>query len=136
MESIVSVVVVTDSIVSVHRNYEKRKRQRTGGKRSPTIPDSMTLISRRAGLLVGYKADNRLSVGFCERVIYLFKVCARVNFFTAAGYSVLMRADFPCALSCTTAAFTASAKTLFVLEIYSLIMRFSIFYAVLPACFW
>jgi hypothetical protein len=32
MESIVSVAIIIDSIVSVHRNYEKRKRKRTGGK--------------------------------------------------------------------------------------------------------
>jgi hypothetical protein len=32
MEYIVSVAVIIDSIVSVHRNYEKRKRLRAGGK--------------------------------------------------------------------------------------------------------
>jgi hypothetical protein len=32
MESIVSVAIIIDSIVSVHRNYEKRKEQKTGGK--------------------------------------------------------------------------------------------------------
>jgi hypothetical protein len=32
MEYIVSVVIVIDSIVSVHRNYERRKGKKTGGK--------------------------------------------------------------------------------------------------------
>jgi hypothetical protein len=69
----------------------------------------MTLIPRKAGFLVGYKADNRLSVGFCERVIYLPKVCARVNFVTAAGWRMPMRADFFRALSCLTEASSVSA---------------------------
>jgi hypothetical protein len=110
MKSIVSAAIVIDSIDSANRNYEKRNRKRTGGKHLRNYPDSMAaLIPRRAGLLVGYKANNRLSVGFCERVIYLLKVCARVNFVTAAGYSVPMRAEFFRALSCLTEAFSVSA---------------------------
>jgi hypothetical protein len=68
----------------------------------------MTLIPRRAGLSVGYKAASRLSVGFCERGVLLFNLCARVNFVTAAGYRVPMRADFIRALSCNTEALSVS----------------------------
>jgi hypothetical protein len=65
--------------------------------------NSITFIPHRAGLLVEYKANERLSVGFCERVVYLFNISARVNFVSAAGQHVPMRADFFRALSCLTA---------------------------------
>jgi hypothetical protein len=102
MEYIVSVVIITASIVSVNRNYEKIKRQRTGGKCPPDYHRLYDPHSPQGGAFGGYKAANRLSVGFCERVVYLFNLCARVNFVTAAGYRVPMRADEIRALSCIT----------------------------------
>jgi hypothetical protein len=85
MEYIVSMKIIIDSIVSVNRSYENRNGQTTDGRWYTHLPThSMTLIPHRAGLLVGYKANERLSVGFCERVVYPLNISARANFLTGA----------------------------------------------------
>jgi hypothetical protein len=49
----------------------------------------------------------------CERVLFLFIVCARVHFVTGAGWVVVLRADEIRALSCTTEASSVSFAALF-----------------------
>jgi hypothetical protein len=68
----------------------------------PLAADFVTGKPRRSGILAGYKADKRLLVWVCERVVYLFNFCERVNFVTTAGYNVPTRADEIRPLSCTT----------------------------------
>jgi hypothetical protein len=60
----------------------------------------------------GQSVLAELSV-FVERGTHLFTICERVNFVTAAGYSVHGRADFVRPLSCLPTASSVSVTAPF-----------------------